>query len=52
MAMEGVNARGGILRERKVDLVIEDDSGTPEEGAAGVGCGGGGPVGARGSPAA
>jgi branched-chain amino acid transport system substrate-binding protein len=35
MAMEDVNARGGILGGRKIDLVIEDDSGTPEKGAAG-----------------
>jgi branched-chain amino acid transport system substrate-binding protein len=35
MAMEDVNARGGVLGGRKVELVIEDDSGTPEKGAAG-----------------
>jgi branched-chain amino acid transport system substrate-binding protein len=35
MAMEDINARGGILGGRKVELVIEDDSGTPEKGAAG-----------------
>jgi branched-chain amino acid transport system substrate-binding protein len=35
MAMEDVNARGGILGGRKIDLVSEDDSGTPEKGAAG-----------------
>ena len=35
MAMEDVNARGGVLGGRKIDVVIEDDSGTPEKGAAG-----------------
>jgi branched-chain amino acid transport system substrate-binding protein len=35
MAMEDINARGGVLGGRKVELVIEDDSGTPEKGAAG-----------------
>jgi branched-chain amino acid transport system substrate-binding protein len=35
MAADGVNGRGGILGGRKVDLVIEDDSGTPEKGVAG-----------------
>jgi branched-chain amino acid transport system substrate-binding protein len=35
MAMEDVNARGGVLGGRKIELVIEDDSGTPEKGAAG-----------------
>jgi branched-chain amino acid transport system substrate-binding protein len=30
-----VNARGGVLGGRKIELVIEDDSGTPEKGAAG-----------------
>jgi branched-chain amino acid transport system substrate-binding protein len=35
MAADDVNARGGILGGRKVELVIEDDSGTPEKGAAG-----------------
>jgi branched-chain amino acid transport system substrate-binding protein len=34
-AAEDVNARGGVLGGRKVELVIEDDSGTPEKGAAG-----------------
>jgi branched-chain amino acid transport system substrate-binding protein len=34
MGMEDVNARGGVLG-RKLELVIEDDSGTPEKGAAG-----------------
>src|SRR5919204_5945176 len=35
MAADEVNGRGGVLGGRKVELVIEDDSGTPEKGAAG-----------------
>jgi branched-chain amino acid transport system substrate-binding protein len=35
MAVEEVNARGGVLGGRKIELVIEDDSGTPEKGVAG-----------------
>jgi branched-chain amino acid transport system substrate-binding protein len=35
MGVEDVNARGGILGGRKIELVIEDDSGTPEKGSAG-----------------
>ena len=35
MAMEDVNNRGGVLGGRKIELVAEDDSGTPEKGAAG-----------------
>src|SRR5881409_1874628 len=35
MGAEDVNARGGILGGRKIELVIEDDAGTPEKGAAG-----------------
>src|SRR5215510_1994769 len=35
MAVEDVNARGGVLGGRKIELVIEDDSGTPEKGSAG-----------------
>ena len=35
MAVEDVNARGGVLGGRKLELVIEDDAGTPEKGAAG-----------------
>ena len=34
MAMEDVNTKGGLLG-RKLELVIEDDSGTPEKAAAG-----------------
>ena len=36
MGAEELNARGGILGGRKVELVIEDDSGTPEKGVAGL----------------
>ena len=32
MAAEDVNARGGVLGGRKIELVVEDDSGTPEKG--------------------
>src|SRR3989454_2246591 len=35
MGAEDVNARGGVLSGRKIELVVEDDSGTPEKGAAG-----------------
>jgi branched-chain amino acid transport system substrate-binding protein len=35
MAADDVNARGGVLGGRKIELHIEDDSGTPEKGAAG-----------------
>jgi branched-chain amino acid transport system substrate-binding protein len=35
MAVDDVNARGGVLG-RKVELVVEDDSGTPEKGSAGM----------------
>jgi branched-chain amino acid transport system substrate-binding protein len=34
MAAEDINARGGVLGGRKIELVIEDDSGTPEKGLA------------------
>jgi branched-chain amino acid transport system substrate-binding protein len=36
MAAEDVNARGGVLGGRKIELHIEDDSGTPEKGVAGL----------------
>ncbi|HXJ78949.1 MAG TPA: ABC transporter substrate-binding protein [Candidatus Methylomirabilis sp.] len=36
MGAEEVNASGGVLGGRKIELVIEDDSGTPEKGAAGL----------------
>src|SRR5206468_4195273 len=35
MAADDVNARGGVLGGRKIELIIEDDSGTPEKGGAG-----------------
>src|SRR5207249_12166105 len=35
MGAEDVNARGGVLGGRRIELVVEDDSGTPEKGAAG-----------------
>src|SRR3989441_6234518 len=35
MGAEDVNARGGVLGGRKIELVIEDGAGTPEKGAAG-----------------
>jgi branched-chain amino acid transport system substrate-binding protein len=35
MGAEYVNAKGGILGGRKIELVIEDDAGTPEKGIAG-----------------
>jgi branched-chain amino acid transport system substrate-binding protein len=35
MAADDVNARGGVLGGRRIELVIEDDSGTPEKGVAG-----------------
>ena len=35
MGAEDVNGRGGVLGGRKIELVIEDDSGTPEKGVAG-----------------
>jgi len=33
---EAVNARGGILGGRQIELVVEDDAGTPEKGVAGL----------------
>ena len=35
MAADEINGPGGVLGGRKVELVIEDDSGTPEKGVAG-----------------
>src|SRR6266508_3530989 len=35
MGAEDINARGGVLGWRKIELVVEDDAGTPEKGAAG-----------------
>src|SRR5262244_3099626 len=34
MAADDINARGGLLGGRKVEIVAEDDSGTPEKGVA------------------
>src|SRR5881409_1384658 len=36
MVADDVNARGGVLGGRKLEVVVEDDSGTPEKGAAGM----------------
>ena len=36
MAADEINAKGGVLGGRKIELVIEDDSGTPEKGVAGL----------------
>lgn len=35
MGVEYVNAKGGVLGGRKIELFVEDDSGTPEKGIAG-----------------
>src|SRR5216684_8817553 len=35
MAADDINARGGVLGGRKIELIIEDDAGTPEKGGAG-----------------
>jgi branched-chain amino acid transport system substrate-binding protein len=36
MGAEDINARGGVLGGRKIELVVEDDAGTPEKGVAGL----------------
>src|ERR1700682_244260 len=36
MAVDEINGPGGVLGGRKIELVIEDDSGTPEKGVAGL----------------
>jgi len=36
MAAEDLNARGGVLGGRKIEMVVEDDGGTPEKGVAGL----------------
>ena len=36
MAADDINARGGVLGGRKIELIIEDDAGTPEKGGAGM----------------
>jgi branched-chain amino acid transport system substrate-binding protein len=35
MGAEYVNSTGGVLGGRKIELIVEDDSGTPEKGLAG-----------------
>src|SRR5437879_1844321 len=35
MGAEDVNARGGVLGGRQIELVVEDDAGTPAKGGAG-----------------
>src|SRR2546430_14697846 len=36
MGAEDINARGGVLGGRKIELVVEDDAGTPGKGVAGL----------------
>ena len=36
MAAEEINGQGGLLGGRKIELIVEDDGGTPEKGAAGL----------------
>ena len=36
MAVEEINGQGGVLGGRKIELIVEDDAGTPEKGAAGL----------------
>ena len=36
MAADEINGKGGVLGGRKIELIVEDDSGTPEKGAAGL----------------
>src|SRR5713226_8490484 len=36
MAVEEINSQGGVLGGRKIELIVEDDAGTPEKGAAGL----------------
>jgi branched-chain amino acid transport system substrate-binding protein len=36
MAAEEINGQGGLIGGRKIELVVEDDAGTPEKGAAGL----------------
>ena len=36
MGAEAVNARGGVLGGRQIELVVEDDAGTPAKGVAGL----------------
>src|SRR5215831_16980586 len=36
MAADEINGQGGLLGGRKIELIVEDDGGTPEKGAAGL----------------
>ena len=36
MAADEINGHGGVLGGRKIELIIEDDAGTPEKGVAGL----------------
>ncbi len=36
MAADEINGQGGVLGGRKIELVVEDDAGTPEKGVAGL----------------
>jgi branched-chain amino acid transport system substrate-binding protein len=36
MGVEEINGAGGVLGGRKLELIVEDDAGTPEKGAAGL----------------
>src|SRR5437879_3630235 len=36
MAADEINGKGGVLGGRKIELIVEDDSGPPEKGAAGL----------------
>ncbi len=36
MAADEINGHGGVLGGRKIEIIAEDDAGTPEKGAAGL----------------
>src|SRR5262247_2643841 len=36
MAAEEINGQGGVLGGRKIELVVDDDGGTPEKGVSGL----------------
>jgi branched-chain amino acid transport system substrate-binding protein len=36
MAADEINGQGGVLGGRKIELIVEDDAGTPEKGASGL----------------